>query len=118
MFGFLNDTIIRASDEKGFTLALAETGNQYFYIYTNIIKSQYHGDVVVPVLHTVTVNGEHGSYVSKNFKRPHYVLLNKKAQYDMISINIRDEAGDLVAFEHGKVITTLHFRCSKTQYFI
>ena len=81
------------------------------------MKSQYQGDVVVPVLCTVTVKGEHGSYVSKNFERPHYVPLNKKI-FDTISINIRDEAGDLVAFEHGKVIITLHFRCSKTQYFI
>ena len=38
MFGFLNNTTIRASDEKGFTLALPETGNQYFYIYRDIIK--------------------------------------------------------------------------------
>ena len=117
MFGFLNDTTIRASDEKGFTLALPETGNQYFYVYTDIIKSQYHGDVVVPVLRTVTVKGEHGSYVSKNFERPHYVPLNKNI-FDTISINIRDEAGDLVVFEHGKVIITLHFRRSKTRYFI
>ena len=117
MFGFLNDTTIRGSDEKGFTLALPETGNQYFYVYTDIIKSQYHGDVVVPVLRTVTVKGEHGSYVSKNFERPLYVPLNKKI-FDTISINIRDEAGDLVAFEHGKVIITLHFRRSKTRYFI
>ena len=36
----------------------------------------------------------------------------------MISINIRDKAGDLVAFEHGKVMIILHFKCSKTQYFI
>ena len=70
MFGFLNNTLIRASDKKGFTLALPETENQYFYVYTDIIKSQYHGDVVVPVLRTVTVKGEHGSYVSKNFERP------------------------------------------------
>ena len=118
MFGFLNDTTIRASDEKGFTLALPETGHQYLnYVYTDIIKSQYHGDVVVRVLRTVTVKGEHGSYVSKNFERPHYVPQNKKS-FDTISINIRDEAGDLVAFEHGKVIITLHFRRSKTQYFI
>ena len=55
MFGFLNDTTIRASYEKGFTLALPEIGNQYFYIYADIIKSQYHGGVVVPVLRTVTV---------------------------------------------------------------
>ena len=113
MFGFLNDTTIRASDEKGFTLALPETGNQYFYVYTDIIKGQYHGDVVVPVLRTVTVKGEHGSYVSKNVERPRYVPLNKK-----IFDTIRDEAGDLVAFEHGKLIITLHFRRSKTQYFI
>ena len=39
MFGFLNDTTIRVSDEKGFTLALPETGNQYFYVYTDIVKS-------------------------------------------------------------------------------
>ena len=77
MFGFLNNMSIRASDKKGFTLALPKTGNQYFYVYTDIIKSQYPGDVVVPILHTVTVNGEHGSYVSKNFERPHYVPLNK-----------------------------------------
>ena len=78
MFGFLHDTTISASEKKGFTFALPETGNQYFYVYTDIIKSQYHGDVVVPILHTVTVKGEHGSYVSKNVERPHDVPLNKK----------------------------------------
>ena len=87
MFGFLNNTTIRAFDKKGFTLVLPETGNQYFYIYTDIIKTQYHGDVVAPVLCTVKVKGKHGSYVSKNFERPHYVPLNKKI-FDTISINI------------------------------
>ena len=77
MFGYFNNTAIKVSDKKGFTLALPETGNQYFYVYT-VIKSQYHDDIVVPVLHTVTVKGQHGSYVSKNFERQHYVPLNKK----------------------------------------
>ena len=115
MFGFLNNMTIRAFDKKGFTLALPETGNQYFYVYTDIIKSQYHSNVVVPILRTVTVKGKHGTYVSKNFERPHYVPLNKRI-FDTISINIRDEAGDLVAFEHGKVIITLHFRRRKTVF--
>ena len=61
MFGFFNNTTIRAFDKKCFTLTLPETGNQYFYVYTDIIKSQYHGDVVVPILRTVTVKGKHGS---------------------------------------------------------
>ena len=43
MFGFLNDTTIRASDENGFTLALPKLE---INVYTDIIKSQYHGDVV------------------------------------------------------------------------
>ena len=73
MFGYLNNAPIRASDKKGFTPALSETGNQYFYVYNDIIKSQYHGDV------DVTVKGEHGSYVSKNLERPHHVPLNKKS---------------------------------------
>ena len=55
--------------------------------------------------------------LARTFERPHYVPLNKKI-FDTISINIRNEAGDLVAFEHSKVIITLHFRHSKTQYFI
>ena len=79
MLGYLNNMTIRASDKKGFTLSLPETGNQYFYVYTDIIKSQYHGDVIVPVLRTVTVKEECVSYVSKNFERPHYVPLNKKS---------------------------------------
>ena len=77
MFGFLNYTAISASDEKGFTLALPETGNQYFYIYTDIIKSQYHGDVVVPVLRSVTVKGEHVSYVTRTLKDHIMFLLTK-----------------------------------------
>ena len=44
-------------------------------------------------------------------------LLTKKI-FDTISINVRDKAGDLVAFEQGKVIITLHFRRSKTQHLI
>ena len=117
MFGYLDNTPVRALDKKGFTLALPKTGNQYFCVYTDIIKSQYHGDVVVPVLRIVMVNGEHGSYIGKNFERPHYIPPNKKI-FDTISMNIGGEAGYLVAFEHSKVINTLHFRCSKTQYFI
>ena len=87
MFGYLNNKAIKASDKKSFTLALPETGNQYFYVHTDIIKSQCHEDVVVLVLRTVTVKGKHGSYVSKNFERPHYVPLNKKI-FDTISIYI------------------------------
>ena len=66
IFGFLNNTTTRASDEKGFTLALPKTGNQYFYTFIQISLKV---NIIVPILCTVTVKGEHGSYVSKNFER-------------------------------------------------
>ena len=116
-FGYKEGTQIENKDNKGFTLAFPGTGNQYFYVYTDIIRGQYHGDVVVPVLRTVTMKGDHGDYISKNFERPHYVPLSQTS-FDTIAINIRDEAGDLVAFEHGKVSITLHFRRSKTHFYI
>ena len=43
---------------------------------------------------------------------------SEQKNLETFSINIRDEAGGSVAFEHGKVIITLHFRRSKTQHFI
>ena len=55
MIGFLNNTTIRTFDKRDFTLALPKTGNQYFYVYTDVIKSQHYSDIVVPVLRTVTV---------------------------------------------------------------
>ena len=45
-FGYLTNTAIRASHIKRFQPCHTEAGNQYFYVYTDIIKSQYHGDVV------------------------------------------------------------------------
>ena len=100
MFCFINNTVIRAFDKKGY-LKLETT------IFMLICSCSSYCDN----------KGKHGRYVSKNFERPHYVPLNNKI-FHLISINIRDKAGDLVAFEHGKVIITLHFRCSKTQHFI
>ena len=113
MFGYLDNTSVRASDKKVSPFPYPKLEINIFFVYTDMIKSQYHGYVVVPVLRTVTVKGEHGSCVSKNFES-----LSEQKIFDTISINIRDEAGDLVAFEHGTMIITLHFRHSKAQYFI
>ena len=65
--------------KKGSPLPYPKLEINSFYVYNDIIKSQYHSDVVVPILRTITVKGEHGSYISKDFERPHYVPLNKKS---------------------------------------
>lgn len=115
--GFESRTTITSDWSTSYTLALPDTGNQYFYVYTDIIEGQYYGDVIAKILQTVTVKGAHGSYVNKHYERPNYLPLSLN-NFDTIDINIRDEAGDLVEFEHGKVNITLHFRRRKTSYYI
>ena len=52
--------------------------------------------------------------ISVTISKDHIMSLCTKKSFDTISINIRDEAGYLVAFEHCKVIITSHFRRTKT----
>ena len=50
------------------------TGNvSSLYVYTDIIQSQYVGDVKVPLLPIVGVDGQHGKSVTKTFDRPQYL---------------------------------------------
>ena len=115
MFGSLDNTSVRASDKKkNSPLPYPKLKNQYFNVYSNIIKSQYDCDFFCSQsLYCYSKGRTWKSYCQEQ----HYVLLKKRI-FDMISKNIRDEAGDSVTFEHGKVIITLHFKHSNTQYFI
>lgn len=84
-------------------------GLHMLYVYCNIVSGQIVGDVWAPLLKTVAVGGEHGSNVMKEYVSPQYipVLTN---QFSNITISIRDDAGEKVAFERGRVTATLHFR--------
>ena len=55
----------------------------------------------------------------------HYALLrtaeirtSTKKSFDSIHIAIRDDLGDKIQFENGKVLVTLHFRRAKELHFI
>lgn len=79
------------------------------YVYCNIVTGQIVGDVWAPLLKAVPVSGEHGANVVAEYERPQYipVLTN---QFASITISIRDDAGEKVSFERGRVTATLHFR--------
>ena len=51
-------------------LSLSAGNVSSLYVYTNIIHSQYVGDVKVPLLRIVSVDGQHGKPVTKTFDRP------------------------------------------------
>ena len=83
----------------------------HFLVYVDIIEDQYFGDVMAPIIRTVTPTGNTGDLISTDYESPHYVNL-KKTSFSSININIRDSQGNLIQFNNlfGKVIVKLHFK--------
>ena len=80
------------------------------FVYCNLIKPQVVGDASAQVIRVVNIkNAEFGENIEKEFTNPHYVPLLSK-DFSSVEINIKDDRGNLVAFEYGKVIVKLHFR--------
>jgi hypothetical protein len=82
------------------------------YIYTNIIDYQFVGDSYAPLLRTIMVNENvenYGKYISQEFQNTQYLPLRLNV-FDYIEIDIRDDTGNPIHFEAGKVLIKLHFR--------
>lgn len=79
------------------------------FIYTDIIKYQYVGDRLAPLLRTVVVLNDARSTQNIIYNSPHYVPTNKSV-IENINIRITDEFGKNIRFKRGKSIIKLHFR--------
>ena len=85
------------------------------YVYCNIINYQIVGNTYAPLLRTITINENseyYGKYIDQVYTRPHYVPLSVY-NIDFIEIDIRDDMGDKIQFEAGKILVKLHFRPKK-----
>ena len=67
------------------------------------------GNTVAPLLRTVLVEGNYGDFVQKTYIHPHYLPISYNRIND-IEISLRDDLGNLIPFEFGKVLVKLHFR--------
>ena len=110
------DTTEVLTGERDELLKIAEyppdlrAGFTSIFVYCNLVAPQVVGDSSAQVLRVVNIkNGEFGENVEKEFTNPHYVPLLTK-DFSSVEINIKDDGGNLVAFEYGKVIVKLHFR--------
>ena len=75
------------------------------------------GDIKAPLLRVVDAAENFGDTIHRLYMTPQYVPVSKK-EFNTVEIDIRDDTGRPVAFEFGKVITTLHFRRSRNKYFL
>ena len=79
------------------------------YVYCEIVESQVVGDTSAQLLKSIPAEGTFGDIITKTFTNIQYVPIQRKLFGD-VEILLRSDTGDPVPFEHGKVVTTLHFR--------
>lgn len=84
-------------------------GLSALYVYCNLVQPRPVGDSMVPLLRTVPNRGYQGDTVAISLQPVHYLPVNQ-TYFDTVEVNIRDDTGELVPFESGRVIITLHFR--------
>jgi hypothetical protein len=102
---------------KGELSCNLQTGVQALYVYCDLLQFTYVGDIKAPLLRVVDSGGEAGDVVTRYYERPRYIPVQKKS-FDTIQIIIRDDLGEKILFESGKVLLTLHFRRTRNQYLI
>ena len=84
------------------------------HVYCNLVRPQIIGNITAPLLHTVHIEGKHGDVIERLYVTPHYVPLLSKNEVSRIDIEIKDDSGQLVLFNFGKVVVKLHFRKKRT----
>ncbi len=94
-----------------------EGGLHSLYVYCDVLECVSVGDTLAPLLRIVEISGQRGEMIHIQYDQPRYVPLQKK-EFDSIEIDIRDDLGENISFDSGKLIVTLHFRKAKESYFL
>lgn len=94
-----------------------EGGLHAMYVYCDLLECVPVGDTAVPLLRIVKVGGQRDEMVQIEYDQPRYFPLQKKV-FDSVEIDIRDDTGEHISFDSGKLIVTLHFRRAKDSYFL
>jgi hypothetical protein len=94
-----------------------QAGIHALYVYCDLLQFTHVGDIKAPLLRVVDSGGETGDVITRYYERPRYVPLQKK-NFDSIQLIIRDDLGEKIQFETGKVLLTLHFRRTRSQYLL
>lgn len=79
------------------------------YVYSPIVQSQMVGDTQAPLLRVVSVKGEFGKIINERYDLIYYLPL-ARSNIDQIEVYIRNDVGEYIPFDSGRVVVVLHFR--------
>ena len=102
--------------EGDFTCDL-QAGIHGIYVYCDLPHYVPVGDIKAPLLRVVSTAGKAGNVISQYYEDARYLPLQKK-NFDSVHITIRDDFGNNILFESGKVLVTLHFKRATNPYLL
>ena len=98
MLGFgEKDVIVKKPTESPYVADLTTVSTMY--MYCDIVEPQIVGDTSAQLLKSI----------AKTFTNIQYVPIRTKS-FEAVEVLLRNDTGDPVPFERGKVVITLHFR--------
>jgi len=103
-------------DYEGDYVGDIAAGKQVMFVYCGLVHCVPVGDTQAPLLRIINVERGSGSIYQKYFEKPRYLPVQKR-HFDTVEVDIRNDYGETMAFDAGKLIITLHFRRVKGNYF-
>lgn len=108
----INEDNTRAYAGQGIYPVFVNAGNTKLFVYCNIVRPQFVGDVMIPCLRVVNYTGSFRHQQGHEFINPQYMDL-AISEFDTIHMYILNEVGEVMPFEFGNLTATLRFREKK-----
>lgn len=116
VFGFgKKDAMITKTSESPYVADLSAIST--IYVYCDIVQPQVVGNTSAQLLRSIPAEGKFGDVITKTFTNIQYVPAQTKS-FENVEILLRDDTGNPVPFERGKVVVTLHFKQLSSPYFV
>ena len=109
MLGFMPRTVFNKPKTVAPRDADLERGLTALFVYANVVSPRLVGDAYVPLLRTVPVKGSRYANVHIEFKTIEYQPVANFNGRE-IEIKLARDTGQVMQFNTGKVIVSLHFR--------
>jgi hypothetical protein len=86
-------------------------GSHSILVYSNIVEHNFVGDSFAQLLRLVEVptKSNYGEQVVLRYDQPHYIPLQTHS-FDTIQVELKDDTGQNIPFEFGRVIIKLIFK--------
>ena len=114
VLGFSNLKSVKAGTTKADARPVLRQGIHNLYIYTNIIEYSRVGNIEAPLLRTLPLSTVQKQMINREFINRVYAPINRNI-ISRIDISIRDDAGEVVPFDHtGTTVLTLEIRAKRS----